>query len=117
MKEFVDAMGKQCPIPIVMAKKKIEEMGSGTVTVSVDNEIAVENLKKLADQKNYKFESRKVSDGKYEADLTFEGVKAASKGEDEPAKYASCQSGSGEVIVISSDEMGTGASDVYLGFS
>lgn len=110
MKELVDAIGKQCPIPIVLAKKKIEEMGSGTITVAVDNEIAVENLKKLSAQKGYTFESRKVSDNRYEADLTFEGVKAASyEDNSDEAQYAACSvSGGNEVVVISSDQMGVG---------
>ena len=45
----VDAMGKQCPIPVVLAKKALEGMTvPGTLEVLVDNEVAVQNLSKLA---------------------------------------------------------------------
>ena len=45
----VDAMGKQCPIPVVLAKKALEGMTApGTLEVLVDNEVAVQNLSKLA---------------------------------------------------------------------
>ncbi|MEG1972952.1 MAG: sulfurtransferase TusA family protein, partial [Oscillospiraceae bacterium] len=43
---FIDARGKACPMPVVMAKKQLDS-GCGALTVEVDNETAVENLKKL----------------------------------------------------------------------
>lgn len=51
MKVTVDAMGKSCPIPVVETKKAIEAMTEdGLVSTHVDNETAVENLKRLAEQ-------------------------------------------------------------------
>ena len=45
----VDARGDACPLPIVKAKKAIAELkGAGQVEVLVDNEIAVQNLTKMA---------------------------------------------------------------------
>ena len=45
----VDARGDACPIPVVKAKHAIEELsGAGQVEVLVDNEIAVQNLTKMA---------------------------------------------------------------------
>ena len=50
----VDARGDACPIPVVKAKHAIEELsGAGQVEVLVDNEIAVQNLTKMAEQKGY----------------------------------------------------------------
>lgn len=47
----IDAMGKACPIPVVEAKRAIDSMEeTGTVAVHVDNDAAVENLKRLAVQ-------------------------------------------------------------------
>ena len=41
----VDARGMACPLPVVNAKKASEEMTQGgTLTVLVDNEIAIQNL-------------------------------------------------------------------------
>ena len=50
----VDARGDACPLPVVKAKKAIAELhGPGEVEVLVDNEIAVQNLTKMAQQKGY----------------------------------------------------------------
>ncbi|MCI1726589.1 MAG: sulfurtransferase-like selenium metabolism protein YedF [Lachnospiraceae bacterium] len=111
MSERIDAMGKQCPIPIVMAKKKIAEMKTGSVTVAVDNETAVENLKKMAQQKGYQSADRKVGENSYEVDLTFENAGA----EDADGAEEICSisnDGGNEVVVISSDLMGTGDADL-----
>ena len=56
----VNAIGDTCPIPVVKAKNAIKELGgSGVVEVLVDNEIAVQNLGKMAQQKGYGFKSEK----------------------------------------------------------
>lgn len=47
MENIIDAVGKACPIPVVMTKKEIDK-GLEEFLVKVDNSIAVENLKKLA---------------------------------------------------------------------
>lgn len=47
MSKNIDARGKNCPMPVIMAKKEIEQ-GGKFFTVQVDNKIAVENLKKFA---------------------------------------------------------------------
>lgn len=52
MKKIIDAKGKNCPIPVIMAKKEIEG-GTKFFTVEVDNKIAVENLKKLANSQGF----------------------------------------------------------------
>ena len=46
MKVTVDARGLACPEPVLLAKKAISE--NEEVTVLVDNEIAVENIRRLA---------------------------------------------------------------------
>ena len=54
MKKEVNAIGDICPIPLVKAKEAIKELnGAGVVEVLVDNEIAVQNLTKMAQQKGY----------------------------------------------------------------
>ena len=51
-KKTVNAMGDVCPVPLVKAKNAIAELaGSGKVEVLVDNEIAVQNLEKMAQQR------------------------------------------------------------------
>lgn len=51
----IDARGQNCPIPVIMANKEIEN-NILSFTILVDNAIAVENLKKLAKNKGYKVE-------------------------------------------------------------
>ena len=46
----VNAVGDQCPIPVVKATKALKAMTeAGIVEVHVDNEIAVQNLTRLAE--------------------------------------------------------------------
>ena len=52
----LDERGKPCPLPVVEAKRAMEAAPAGeAVSVIVDNEIAVQNLKKLAGQKGWGF--------------------------------------------------------------
>lgn len=67
MKKIVDALGKACPMPVIMTKKEIEK-GEEELTVKVDNRAAVENLKKLAVSCGYESEI-KEEDGAYFVDL------------------------------------------------
>lgn len=50
MKQIIDARGKQCPLPVIETKKAIRQMEQGRIEVTVDNEIAVQNLLKMARQ-------------------------------------------------------------------
>ena len=43
---MIDARGKSCPIPVIMAKKEVDQ-GGRVFTVSVDNKTAVENLNRF----------------------------------------------------------------------
>ena len=75
----VNAMGDTCPIPVVKQKIAIKELnGAGVVETLVDNEIAVQNLTKMANQKGYGVKSEKISDGQYK--VTMEIGKEAAAG-------------------------------------
>lgn len=54
MSKIIDAKGKNCPVPVIMAKKEIDG-GSINFVVEVDNNIAVENLKKLANSQEFSY--------------------------------------------------------------
>ena len=74
----IDAKGKQCPLPVIEAKNAISGMTeAGIVEVTVDNEIAVQNLTKMADHKGLKAKSEKKSDQEYTVwmEVTEEFVK------------------------------------------
>ena len=44
----IDAVGDVCPLPVIKAKKALKE--SSEVVITVDNEIATQNLSKMANQ-------------------------------------------------------------------
>lgn len=46
----VDATGKACPQPVVMAKKALVQSGADGITVLVDNETARDNVKKMGEK-------------------------------------------------------------------
>ena len=73
MNRIVNAMGDACPIPVVKTKNAIKELGEegGSVETLVDNEIAVQNLTKMANQKGYPVQSEKLEQNKYRVVMTI----------------------------------------------
>ncbi len=104
----VNALGDTCPIPVVKAKNAIKEMnGQGVLEILVDNEIAVQNLTKMANQKGYLVSSEKLEDGKYQVVMEI----GEHKNETQEEKVATCQpckEMKNIVIAVSSDKMGEG---------
>ncbi len=69
-----DARGMACPLPVVNAKKASEEMtNGGTLTVLVDNEIAVQNLTKFGNSKGFTVSSEKKADKDFRRNLPDSG--------------------------------------------
>lgn len=67
----VNAIGDTCPIPVVKTKNAIKELGgAGVVEVLVDNEIAIQNLGKMAKQKGYEFKSEKLGAAEFKVTVT-----------------------------------------------
>lgn len=50
---MVDARGYLCPMPVVMVQKAIKADQPATLEVLVDNETAVENIKRFAANSGY----------------------------------------------------------------
>ena len=50
---MVDARGYLCPMPVVMVQKALEAEHPDTLEVLVDNETAVENIKRFAAHSGY----------------------------------------------------------------
>ena len=106
----VNAIGDACPIPVVKTKNAIRELGgSGVVEVSVDNEIAVQNLLKMAKQKEYEASFEKKSNTEYIVTINVNG------GEVSDAKPVAKEIAKSDeiklketIVVIDSDKMGDG---------
>lgn len=80
----LDERGKQCPLPVVETKRALEAAGPGeTVEVVVDNEIAVQNLRKMADHKGLEFRAEKTGEREFTA-----WVRTAESGKAGPAAGA-----------------------------
>jgi selenium metabolism protein YedF len=106
----VDARGDACPLPVVKAKKAISELkGAGEVEVLVDNEIAVQNLTKMAQQKGYQYSAEKLAEREYRVLFT---VGEASETPTEEASACAPDTRTDTVVAISSDKMGIGADDL-----
>ncbi len=107
----VNALGDACPIPVVKTKKAIEQLGgSGVVETLVDNEIAVQNLTKMANQKGYKVSSKKLADKQYQVVMEIGEDAADKQTAPETAELETCvpDARDNTVVVISSATMGEG---------
>lgn len=110
----VDARGDACPIPVVKAKHAIEELsGAGQVEVLVDNEIAVQNLTKMAEQKGYQSSAKKLADQEYQVIFTV-GEKETSVADTQADQEETCaiDSRTDTVVVIANDKMGEGSEEL-----
>ena len=106
----VNAIGDACPIPVVKTKNAIKELGSaGVVEVMVDNEIAVQNLGKMAKQKGYEFKSEKLGAAEYQVTLTV-GESAEAQNVDDIAEVCAVvpDKKKNVVVAINSAKMGVG---------
>lgn len=131
----LDERGKQCPLPVIDTKKALDAGKAGEIIeVLVDNEIAVQNLRKMADHKGLVSSYEKLGDREFLVKITSKeggdkavsgsaGVDAADNTEDNTAGYEdadlsdtrmeadACQPDSrrkGMVAVLSSNLMGQG---------
>lgn len=116
MSKFIDAFGKACPMPVVLAKKEIDA-GERDLTVAVDNEIAVGNLKRLADSNGIETKVETVEGGFH---VIFAGGAAEGDAKDvkkapqaAPAPSACSVSGCGYTVFFGKDYVGEG--DYTLG--
>lgn len=107
MSKIVDAKGKACPMPVIMAKKEIDG-GCTAFIVEVDNETAVKNLQKLAESQGY---TTAVSgeEGNYQVAFSadaaaIEAVAAAGKAQPQSGDWALFVGK--EIIGAGSDELG-----------
>lgn len=108
----VNALGDACPIPIVKTKNAIKELnGSGVVQTLVDNEIAVQNLTKMANQKGYAVNFEKLAVNQFAVTMTVGADALGREGAQDRCFVLSQADGStrkNTVVVISSSKMGEG---------
>ncbi len=101
MVKNIDARGMGCPKPVIMTKKELDLLGKGTITTIVDNEIAKENISKLASSLGYSFDIEEKDEDFY-ISINKDGVSTVKENSDKENKLKDM------TIGISSDIMGSG---------
>ncbi|NMC96140.1 MAG: sulfurtransferase-like selenium metabolism protein YedF [Deltaproteobacteria bacterium] len=103
--KIIDARGLSCPQPVVLTKKALED--NARVTTIVDNETALENVKRLAGKFGFAVTVESQGKGIYEIHIG----RGADFNKDQDF-VASCQTGAAPsgpfVIAVTEDKMGRG---------
>ena len=110
----INAMGEACPLPVVKTLRALQSLGgAGSVETLVDNETAVQNLRRLAESKGCSIEVETISDAEYRVTIT------AAEGAELPKEEAiACTAPAAQkktVVVISADHMGEGNEELGRG--
>ena len=102
----VNAMGDNCPIPVIKTKKAMQALaGPETIEVLVDNEIAVQNVTKMASGQGGEVSSEKLGEKEYKVTIKMQGAPENASEEE----IACTPDKKGDLIaVVSSDRMGSG---------
>lgn len=107
----VNAIGDACPIPVVKTLNALKGLGgAGTVQTLVDNEIAVQNLTRLAESKGCTIETEKRSEKEFCVTITTAGAVAAAENEEISCIVPAAKKKT--VVVVSADHMGEGSEEL-----
>lgn len=103
---IIDATGQECPKPVIMTKKELDNLDNGTITTIVDNLVAKENISKLASGLGLEYSVEQSSEKEFRITIT--------KGkEDVTTEKSQIKALSESTIAIGTDKMGSG--DEQLG--
>lgn len=107
----IDARGDVCPIPIIKAKKELNNVSNnGVILIIIDNETAKENLEKMAKEMGYKYSSQVVDKDNYEVKIIKGEVVEENKIDEVKLhdKIEEYHKKDNTLVVISSNTMGHG---------
>ena len=109
---IVDAVGDQCPIPVVKATKALRELREpGILEVRVDNEIAVQNLTRMAAGNHLPVRSER--EGEHLFLVTMEVAEPVGDAPvEEPALSCAPDARGDLVIAVDSETMGRGSDEL-----
>lgn len=103
---IIDATGQECPKPVIMTKKELDNLDNGTITTIVDNLVAKENISKLASGLGLEYSVEQSS----EKEIRITIIKGK---EDVTTEKSQIKTLSESTIAIGTDKMGSG--DEQLG--
>lgn len=104
MENRVDARGQQCPKPVIMTKKQLDAIEDGIVTTIVDNEVAKENVSKLAKGFGLDYKVEQTKEDEFYIFIT--------KGEPKDISEPILKLSRNTAIAISSNKMGAGEEEL-----
>ena len=115
----LDMRGFPCPIPIIRAKKELEQADSDGVIVLADNMETVQNLKKMSDGLGYEFSYTQRDENGFEATISKRGDTAVPEPEThipvpktEIKTAPSVQDGERVIVLITGDQIGAGCEEL-----
>lgn len=111
---LVNAVGEQCPIPVVKATQALRAMTQpGTLEVLVDNEIAVQNLQRCAAGHHLASAVEQRGEKLFAVTMTVtEPIGDAPVEEIQCADCAPAAQSSGVVVAVGTDVMGQGSDEL-----
>lgn len=110
MNTVVDARGLACPAPVVKATQALAGMTEGVLEVHVDNEVAVENLKRLAAQKKLEMATKEAGEKDFVVLLSVNGPVDVEEPVDTSCNCAPV--GGDFVVAVDTDVMGRGSEEL-----
>ena len=110
----VNAIGDNCPIPVVKTLNALKELkGPDVIETLVDNEIAVQNLTRMATQKGCGVKSEKLAEKEFKVTITVGEAALAQPVETGDVVCILPQNGKkNTVVVIDSKAMGNGSDEL-----
>ena len=114
MVQTVNALGDACPIPVVKTRKAIAALQSpATVEVLVDNEVAVQNLTKMANQQSFPVRSEKRGEKEFCVTIEVNALLGdAAKADETPVSCVPAGRKKKVVVAVSSAHMGNGSDEL-----
>ena len=104
-------MGDACPTPVIKTKKAMQALtGPEVIEVLVDNEIAVQNVSKMAAASGGEVTSEQTGEKAYKVVISVKGGVTTAEAEEEACACA--PAGNNTVVVIASDRMGEGTDEL-----
>ncbi|MDT2523198.1 sulfurtransferase-like selenium metabolism protein YedF [Enterococcus raffinosus] len=103
----IDALGKACPLPVIETKKALRE--HEVVQTLVDNEIATQNLKKMAEQLGYIYQMDQDAPNHYTVVISKANVDLT---EEVPEAAESITTVEDYIVVVDTNVMGRGSDEL-----
>lgn len=110
MNKEVDTRGMNCPLPVIHTKKALEAIETGKITTIVDNDVAKENVLKLAKSMDLKVDIKEAQ-GNYYIDI-FKNQVTDLVGLESLDIQCNINNKKDLVILISTDILGEGSEEL-----